>query len=979
MTVKHSKVASNPQNPRIDNNDWNADHIVDVDLGDINASGTPDATTALFADGVGGLIWKTPNPAAGDVVGPASSTDNAIALFSGTTGKLLKNSTALINAGGSLVLSGQATPSYVAGGLAYDTGEDCFTAYNSNSAVGLQVGREAWTKCLNNSGVSIPNGAAVTITGSSGGNPTITLAQANANVFVLGIATQTIANGATGEVTTYGKVNGVDTSAFAAGAVLYVSATVAGALTATAPAAPNYRIRVGTVGVSNATTGTIIVNSPTTTLGFGTANQVMGMNSGATGNEYKTVSGSGGVTITHTANSIAASLTANGVSNTIIRDSVANSVIGRATNSTGDPADIQATLDGSVLRLSGTTLGFGAITLSSANAVTGVLGSANGGTGVNNGSSTITLGGSLTTSGANALTLTTTGATNVTLPTTGTLATLSGSETLINKGINATNNSITNLTTTMFAANVVDNDATLAANSATRLPTQSAVKSYVDNALTGLSWKQSVRLATTANDTLSGLAARDGVTPIAGDRVLVKNQTTATANGIYIAAAGAWARSSDADTGPELVSATVFVSEGAANADTQWTCTNDAITIGSTNIAFAQVSGAGTYSAGFGLGLSGNQFSVTDNELVALAGTTAAADTMPYYTGASTAGTTPLTAFARTILDDVDAAAVRTTIGVPSGSGSSTGTNTGDQTITLTGEATGSGTGSFAVTLTNSAVIGKVLTGYTSGAGTVAATDTILQAIQKLNGNDALKAPLASPTFTGTVTAPTVNVSGLTASQAVHTDGSKNLVSVANTGSGNNVLSTSPVLVTPNLGTPSAVTLTNGTGLPISTGVSGLAANIATFLATPTSANLAAAVTDESGSGPLLFGATGTFTPTVFGTTTAGVGTYSLQQGNYVRIGANAVLFTLHVTTTAHTGTGNISIGGLPFTSGANTVGCYIFPSNLTTSANSTVHALVTGSTSTIAIYQVTISTGSTGFIPMDSSVDLFCTGVYFV
>lgn len=90
----------------------------------------------------------------------------------------------------------------------------------------------------------------------------------------------------------------------------------------------------------------------------------------------------------------------------------------------------------------------------------------------------------------------------------------------------------------------------------------------------------------------------------------------------------------------------------------------------------------------------------------------------------------------------------------PSGSGTSTGTNTGDQTITLTGGVTGTGTGSFAATvvtnanltgevtsvgnattLTNSAVIGKVLTGYTSGAGTVASTDTILQAVQKLNGN----------------------------------------------------------------------------------------------------------------------------------------------------------------------------------------------------------------------------------------------------
>ena len=83
-------------------------------------------------------------------------------------------------------------------------------------------------------------------------------------------------------------------------------------------------------------------------------------------------------------------------------------------------------------------------------------------------------------------------------------------------------------------------------------------------------------------------------------------------------------------------------------------------------------------------------------------------------------------------------------------SGTSSGTNTGDQTITLTGDVTGSGTGSFAATVGNAAVIGKVLTSFTSGAGTVAATDTILQAIQKLDGNDAAKLPI---TFTaGTIT-----------------------------------------------------------------------------------------------------------------------------------------------------------------------------------------------------------------------------------
>lgn len=91
-------------------------------------------------------------------------------------------------------------------------------------------------------------------------------------------------------------------------------------------------------------------------------------------------------------------------------------------------------------------------------------------------------------------------------------------------------------------------------------------------------------------------------------------------------------------------------------------------------------------------------------------------------------------------------------------SGTSSGTNTGDQTITLTGDVTGTGTGSFATTLGNAPVIAKVLTGYSSGAGTVASTDTILQAFQKLNGNDGLKAPLASPTLTGTPAAPTASV-----------------------------------------------------------------------------------------------------------------------------------------------------------------------------------------------------------------------------
>jgi hypothetical protein len=90
------------------------------------------------------------------------------------------------------------------------------------------------------------------------------------------------------------------------------------------------------------------------------------------------------------------------------------------------------------------------------------------------------------------------------------------------------------------------------------------------------------------------------------------------------------------------------------------------------------------------------------------------------------------------------------------------------------------------------------------------------------------------------------------------------------TGSGGIALATSPTFVTPVLGTPTSGTLTNATGLPISTGVSGLGTNVATFLGTPSSANLAAAVTDETGTGALVFATSPTLVTPVLGNTDLG-------------------------------------------------------------------------------------------------------------
>ncbi|MEN3010923.1 MAG: hypothetical protein ABDI20_08215, partial [Candidatus Bipolaricaulaceae bacterium] len=140
-----------------------------------------------------------------------------------------------------------------------------------------------------------------------------------------------------------------------------------------------------------------------------------------------------------------------------------------------------------------------------------------------------------------------------------------------------------------------------------------ANKYYVDSVATGLKVKPAVRCATTENITLSGLQTIDGVTVSAGDRVLVKDQTNAAQNGIYVASTGAWTRAADMDSADEVPHSFVFVQEGATQAQTGWVCTNEPenLVLGTTPITFAQFSGAGFVSAGTGLSKSGNVLSVS--------------------------------------------------------------------------------------------------------------------------------------------------------------------------------------------------------------------------------------------------------------------------------------------------------------------------------------------------------------------------------
>jgi hypothetical protein len=230
-------------------------------------------------------------------------------------------------------------------------------------------------------------------------------------------------------------------------------------------------------------------------------------------------------------------------------------------------------------------------------------------------------------------------------------------------------------------------------------------KSYVDAIAQGIDAKASVVAASTANLTLSGAQTIDGVSVIAGDRVLVKDQTTTTNNGIYLCASGSWTRTTDADTYSELVAAYTFVEGGTVNANNGFICTIPTSgTLGTTPITFAQFSGAGQVIAGAGLTKTGNTLDVgtasssrivVNSDNIDLATTAVTAGTYKSVTadayGRITAGTNPTTisgfgitdAYTKTEVDTSLSAKLSTTGGTMSGAiamGTSKITGLGDPT-----------------------------------------------------------------------------------------------------------------------------------------------------------------------------------------------------------------------------------------------------------------------------------------------------------
>lgn len=171
--------------------------------------------------------------------------------------------------------------------------------------------------------------------------------------------------------------------------------------------------------------------------------------------------------------------------------------------------------------------------------------------------------------------------------------------------------------------------------------TDAATKLYVDNVATGLDFKDAVRAASTANLTLSGTQTVDGVALVAGDRVLVKNQTTGSQNGIYVVASGAWSRSADADTSGEVTSGMfTLVTEGTLNGSKGFVLnTAGAITLGTTSLNFTPFSQSSTADTSIlNVATKTTTYTVTTTDHLLLVSAPSAAWTLTFYTAIGNAG-----------------------------------------------------------------------------------------------------------------------------------------------------------------------------------------------------------------------------------------------------------------------------------------------------------------------------------------------------
>jgi len=402
--------------------------------------------------------------------------------------------------------------------------------------------------------------------------------------------------GPQGTITSTGTLNLANTAVTAAS---YGSATDVGTFTVNAQgqltAAANVAISAVSIGAVTAVNGT--ANEITST---GTSTVTLSLPNALTFT---------GKTVTDgTFNMTSATVGADTVTTNTAAQTLTNKTISGATNTLSNIGN--ASLTNSSVTYNGVTVALGA-----------------SGTITANTTNPLTIGTGLSGTSYN-------GSSAVTIAIDSTVATLTGTQTLTNKTISGSNNTLSNIGNASLTNSSVTVGTTAIALGASSLTlggltsvavTQDpvsalelATKQYVDAVAQGLDPKASCVAATTANITLSGTQTIDSVVLIVGDRCLVKDQTLSQDNGIYLVASGAWTRATDMDNWLEVPGAFTFIEQGTLYADTGWVCTSNAGgTLGTTPITWVQFAGVGSYTAGTGLTLTGTQFSITNTAVTA--------------------------------------------------------------------------------------------------------------------------------------------------------------------------------------------------------------------------------------------------------------------------------------------------------------------------------------------------------------------------
>lgn len=250
-----------------------------VQVGAGNLSGLGDVTVTSPTNGQSlkynstTTKWENSAAGAGDVVGPASATDNALARFDGATGKLIQNSTATLSDTGNMdtasvkadyfdLDTAAAAPADAVGRTTWDDGSGGSILGLKGGVVTYYTGQQEFARVYNGSGAAMTKGQVVYIVGAQGNRIDVRLAQANAestSANTIGFVAEPIANGAEGWVQTTGPLPKLDTSTLTAGQAVYLSPATAGAYTTTKPTAPNHLVILGFVERVSATVGSIFL------------------------------------------------------------------------------------------------------------------------------------------------------------------------------------------------------------------------------------------------------------------------------------------------------------------------------------------------------------------------------------------------------------------------------------------------------------------------------------------------------------------------------------------------------------------------------------------------------------------------------------------------------------------------------------------------------------------------------------------------